>query len=43
VTARLSDAIGTPPRFVTSLDPTAGAHLGPDALVLGAVSGRVDL
>lgn len=40
---RLSTSVGQPPRFSTLLDPTVGAHLGPDALVVGAIAGPVDL
>ncbi len=40
---RLSSHIGSPPTFVTRLDPTVGAHLGPDSVVVGAISGPVDL
>lgn len=39
----LSSAIGKSPRFYTSLDPTVGAHLGPDAIVVGAITGPIDL
>jgi fatty acid kinase fatty acid binding subunit len=39
----LTRAIGTSPCFVASLDPTVGAHLGPDALVVGAVSAPIDV
>lgn len=43
VIGRLSKAFGNPPRFVSRLDPTVGAHLGPDSLVVGALSGPVEL
>lgn len=39
----LSAAIGQSPRFCVSLDPTVGAHLGPDAIVVGAITDPVDL
>lgn len=39
----LSAAMGQSPRFYTSLDPTVGAHLGPDAIVVGAITGPIDL
>jgi DegV family protein with EDD domain len=38
VTSRLTEGLGSEPSFVTELDPTVGAHLGPDAIVLGVVS-----
>ena len=40
---QLSSQIGSPPAFVTRLDPTVGAHLGPDSVVVGAISGPIDL
>ena len=40
---QLSAQIGSPPAFVTRLDPTVGAHLGPDSVVVAAISGPVDL
>jgi fatty acid kinase fatty acid binding subunit len=40
---QLSRQIGSPPAFVTRLDPTVGAHLGPDSVVVGALSGPVEL
>lgn len=43
VVRRLSDALGKPPHFSISLDPTVGTHLGPDALVIGAITGPVGL
>jgi DegV family protein with EDD domain len=43
VVGRLSDALGKSPHFSTSLDPTVGAHLGPDALVVGAITGPIDI
>lgn len=39
----LGQALDGPPAFCTMLDPTVGAHMGPDALVVGAISGPVDL
>jgi len=39
----LSATIGQSPRFYTSLDPMVGAHLGPDAIVVGAITGPVEL
>jgi len=43
VVDHLSDALKQTPRFYAQLDPTVGAHLGPDSLVVGAISGPVDL
>jgi DegV family protein with EDD domain len=43
VVTHLSHAFGKPPAFVTSLDPTVGVHIGPESLVLGAISGHLDL
>ena len=40
---QLSRQIGSQPAFVTRLDPTVGAHLGPDSVVVAAISGPVDL
>lgn len=39
----LRKAIGQPPSFVSCLDPTVGAHLGPDAIVVGAISGLIEV
>jgi DegV family protein with EDD domain len=39
----LSAATGQSPRFYTSFDPTVGAHLGPDAVVVGAITGPIEL
>lgn len=39
---RLSHALGSTPQFVTVLGPNVGAHLGPDALVVGALSGATE-
>jgi DegV family protein with EDD domain len=38
VQQQLTVTLGTPPRFVTPIDPTVGAHVGPDAIVVGALS-----
>lgn len=35
--ALLAGALGGPPAFVVPVDPTVGAHLGPDALVVGVL------
>lgn len=43
VVEHLSQALGKPPWFVTRLDPTVGVHVGPDAIVVGALSGPIDL
>jgi len=43
VVDRFEQALGVPARFYTQLDPTVGAHLGPDAIVVGAISGPLDL
>jgi DegV family protein with EDD domain len=43
VVTELTHAIGKPPSFFTSLDPTVGAHLGPDAIVVGAISEPIDV
>lgn len=40
---KLSDALEMAPAFVSLLDPTVGAHLGPDALVVAALSGEISL
>jgi DegV family protein with EDD domain len=40
---RLSDELHGPPAFVVRLDPTVGAHVGPDAVLVGAISGPIDL
>ncbi|MGP0030009.1 MAG: DegV family protein [Acidimicrobiales bacterium] len=39
----LSRAFGRPPSFIARLDPTVGAHVGPEAVVVGAISDPVDL
>jgi len=38
VAGQLAEAIGRAASFTTPIDPTVGAHLGPDALVVGAIS-----
>jgi DegV family protein with EDD domain len=43
VVEHLSHALGKPPSFVTRLDPTVGVHVGPDAIVVGALSGPFDV
>jgi DegV family protein with EDD domain len=43
VADRLSEALGQTPRYCTTLDPAVGAHLGPESLVVGAVTDAVDL
>ncbi|HVX23392.1 MAG TPA: DegV family protein [Acidimicrobiales bacterium] len=43
VVDHLAAALGQSPRFSTPLDPTVGAHLGPDAIVVGAVTGPIDV
>lgn len=43
VVDHLSKTFGAPPRFVTRLDPTVGAHLGLDSIVVGAISGQIDV
>ncbi|MHB8328012.1 MAG: DegV family protein [Acidimicrobiales bacterium] len=40
---QLSRELGKPPAFLASLDPTVGAHLGPEAVVVGLISDLVDL
>lgn len=37
-----SDRFGMPPRFTARLDPAVGAHLGPDAVVVGVLTGRLE-
>jgi DegV family protein with EDD domain len=39
----LSRELQGPPAFVVRLDPTVGAHVGPDAILVGAISGPIDL
>jgi DegV family protein with EDD domain len=43
VVEHLSHGLGKSPSFVTCLDPAVGVHVGPDAIVVGAVSGQIDL
>jgi DegV family protein with EDD domain len=43
VVDHLSNTLGQPPRFFTALGPTVGTHLGPDALVLGAITGPIEI
>lgn len=38
VTIQLIEAFGMSPAFSVSLDPTVGAHVGPDALIVAAIS-----
>ncbi len=40
---QLSRVLGRPPSFVARLDPTVGAHVGPDSVIVGAISGPVDV
>jgi DegV family protein with EDD domain len=40
---QLSQALGMPPSFLATLDPTVGAHVGPEAVVIGAIAGPVEL
>lgn len=39
VADELAEATGRPASFISPIDATVGAHLGPDALVVGALSG----
>ena len=39
----LTRAIGKPPTFFTRLDPTVGTHLGPESVVVGAISESIDV
>lgn len=39
----LTNGLGRPPSYSTPLDPTVGTHLGPDSVVVGALTGAVDL
>lgn len=43
VVENISDALELAPRFCTLLDPTVGAHLGPESLVVGVLSGASSL
>jgi DegV family protein with EDD domain len=40
---QLSRDLHGPPAFVARLDPTVGAHVGPDAVLVGAISGPIAL
>jgi fatty acid-binding protein DegV len=40
---QLSHELHGPPAFIARLDPTVGAHVGPDAVLIGAISGPIDL
>lgn len=40
---QLTGALRRPPAFVASLDPTVGVHVGPEAVVVAAISGPVEL
>lgn len=40
---RLGQALGRPPSFVTCLDPTVGVHVGPESVIIGAISGPVEV
>ena len=39
----LSEALGCTPAFSAGLDPTVAAHLGPDSIVVGAITGTVEV
>jgi len=43
VVQKLSKDLGRVPSFVTSLGPAVGVHVGPNAIVVGVISGHVDL
>lgn len=43
IVVQLTSVLGGPPAFVSLLDPTVGVHVGPDALVVGVLSGPVEL
>jgi DegV family protein with EDD domain len=43
VVDELTNTIGTPPKFFTCLDPTVGTHLGPESIVVGAISEPIDV
>lgn len=43
VVDHLTKSLEAPPRFVTRLDPTVGAHLGPDSIVVGVISGPINV
>lgn len=38
-----ASTLRTPPAFVAELDPVVGAHLGPESIVIGTITGPVDL
>jgi DegV family protein with EDD domain len=40
VVGQVTDRFGSPPAFVALVGPTVGAHVGPDALIVGFVAGR---
>ena len=39
----LSQAFGSPPTFALPLDPSVGTHVGPDAIVVALISGKIDV
>jgi DegV family protein with EDD domain len=43
IVVQLTSVLGSPPAFISLLDPTVGVHVGPDALVVGVLSGPVEL
>jgi DegV family protein with EDD domain len=43
VVDRLTRVIGRPPAFLARLDPTVGAHAGPESIVVGIITGPVEL
>jgi len=43
VVDELTRAIGVPPAIVACLDSTVGVHVGPDAVVVAAISGAIDV
>jgi DegV family protein with EDD domain len=43
VVEQLAKGLGRAPSFVTSLGPVVGTHIGPNAIVVGVISGHVDL
>jgi DegV family protein with EDD domain len=40
---QLSEVAGRPPAFVRRLDPTVGAHAGPESIIVGTIAGPVEL
>jgi DegV family protein with EDD domain len=40
---QLTQVIGRPPAFLARLDPTVGAHAGPESIVVGIITGPVEL